>query len=609
MNNYIFLSFALFLASIYLFIKTEASKIKKAIFVFLFLTSIIFYLFYFIADYFTGQGVDMSVLYYLDYGLTGAGFLEYWEVIFLSIFILLACFVFSLWMVFGKINLKYNKNKKSIYFYIALLLMIFSLVFNPSSLNLYKLSSVEHGTTSFYKYYKHPSAIQINNSKNLVFIYIEGLEQTYFNESIFPGLTKNLNKIQSESIYFTGIELVTGTGWTIGGIVSSQCGIPLFTPSHGNSMSGMDEFLGLAICFGDLLHKEDYYLTYYGGADLEFGGKGKFFSTHGFDEVHGKEELLPKLTDDSYKSWWGLYDDSLFDLSYDKFMELSKNQEKFTLFLLTLDTHHPKGHPSKSCENITYKEGGNPMLNAVACSDYLVSKFIDKIKSSLYGNDTVIVVVSDHLALENTASDILNKQERRNLFMIITPENNESVEINNLGSTLDISPTLLPFIGYQGEIGLGRNLLSEDYSEVEINEIHKNLTNWKPIIFKFWDFPRIEEFIEIDVENKTIEIDYRKFKIPIFIEFNDQLETSLDFYDYLGQGNLINNSLKLKDDEYFLLVDECKKIERKNKGFGGSSFCLVIGNKEESYESAIFGKRIRLTRKEIEEIKGGLYEK
>ena len=76
---------------------------------------------------------------------------------------------------------------------------------------------------------------------------------------------------------------------------------------------------------------------------------------------------------------WGLYDDSLFDLAYNNFVELSKKRNKFAMFLLTLDTHHPNGHPSKSCENISYGDGSNPMLNSVACSDYLIAGFIEKI--------------------------------------------------------------------------------------------------------------------------------------------------------------------------------------------------------------------------------------
>ena len=294
MTNIFFIILSLFLLiiSIHLYKKTRHSKINRLLFSILVLISIIFYLFYGISDYFTGKGIDYSVIYHLKYGLAGAGFLEYLGLIITSIIVLIFSLVFSYWIL---LNQTRNKTNKKIYIYTAFLLILLSLLFNPAIHNLYKLQFQKSSNTDFYKYYQQPYIKQVNNSKNLVFIYTEGLEQTYFNQTIFPDLTKELNNLQSKSIYFTNIKQVAGTGWTIGGMVASQCGIPLFTPSHGNSMSGMDEFLPLAVCFSNLLHKEDYYLTYYGGADINFAGKGKFLSTHKFDEIYGRDELLPKL--------------------------------------------------------------------------------------------------------------------------------------------------------------------------------------------------------------------------------------------------------------------------------------------------------------------------
>ena len=251
----------------------------------------------------------------------------------------------------------------------------------------------------------------------------------------------------------------------------------------------MDTFLPLVTGLGDLLHDKGYYLTYYGGASLRFAGKGKFFSTHKFDDIRGRRELLPELKDRSYRTGWGLYDDSLFDLAYQRFLELSENHDKFGLFLLTLDAHNPNGYPSKSCQAIIYKDGSNPMLNAVAGSDYLITKFVNKIAQSPYGAMTVVVVASDHLALRGTATKLLNKAERNNLFMIIEPGATKPTKIRKLGSTLDIGVTILPFIGYEGAIGLGRDLADPKQSTEEIEYIHKNIPSWKSSFSRFWNSP------------------------------------------------------------------------------------------------------------------------
>ena len=69
------------------------------------------------------------------------------------------------------------------------------------------LEAMEIGSDSdFYDYYTNPKITQIDEPKNLVFIYAESLEGTYLNDEKFPGLTVGLNKIKSKSIYFDNIE-------------------------------------------------------------------------------------------------------------------------------------------------------------------------------------------------------------------------------------------------------------------------------------------------------------------------------------------------------------------------------------------------------------------
>ena len=45
-----------------------------------------------------------------------------------------------------------------------------------------------------------------------------------------------------------------------------------------------------------------------------------------------------------------MYDDSLFELAWEEFISLAQHEEPFGLFLLTLDTHHPDGYSSASCQ-------------------------------------------------------------------------------------------------------------------------------------------------------------------------------------------------------------------------------------------------------------------
>ena len=614
-NPLMYLSLSLFVAGAYLYRKKGISA-KNMFFYALVFASVVFYLIHGISDYFTGNGIDESVIFHLKYGLGGAGFSEYSELMVTSIVLVIFGSFFLVWILSKRVehNSRWLANN-----YISYLLVLIAMVLNPAASDIYSLLSPKSGTldskklfrepytttsntVEFHKFYREPYITKVaDETKNLIVIYTEGLERTYFDETLFPGLIKGLRELESKSTYFTNIQQVTGTGWTTGGMVASQCGIPLFTPSHGNSMSGMDAFLPSATCLGDLLHNEGYKLIYYGGADLAFAGKGKFYSTHKFDDISGRDELLPNLADKSYRSGWGLFDDSLFDLAYKRFMELSALDSKFGLFLLTLDTHHPNGHPSKSCQDNIYNDGTNPMLNAVACSDYLITEFVNKIMHSSYGDKTVVVVLSDHLAMRNTASGLLNKRERRNLFMIIEANANRSIEIQEMGSALDIGATILPFIGYKGLMALGRNLNDSNLSTSDIRYIQKNLLGWKSSISHFWDFPIIRDSVEIDITKETIKIDDRVFNIPVLVELNGDLETTLKFQFHRSKMHkkLIDHLLMLDENKPFLLIDECANLNKLDKSLGQTGFCLLAGTGDRYVKKTRLFGNVKLTSDDI----------
>jgi len=293
---------------------------------------------------------------------------------------------------------------------------------------------------------------------NIVLIYAEGLDQRYFDEKVFPDLLPNLVRIRAQSADFSNVSQGIGAEWTIAGIIASQCGYPLTSSFdvYDNSLSIFKDFLPKATCLGDFLKQDGYHLTFIGGADARFAGKGDFLRSHGYSEIFDRDGLLKSLDDKSYHHQWGAFDDTLFEFAIRKFLLLSKTATPFHLALLTLDTHHPNGFLSKTCG--IYGSGDNSTLNAVHCSDLLISRFIEQIRSSPFSENTIIVVQSDHLAFPNNASSLLKTSEKPNrlTFFINTPggknENN-----TNPGIHYDIAPTILDFVGYdiKGQVGFG----------------------------------------------------------------------------------------------------------------------------------------------------------
>jgi phosphoglycerol transferase len=595
---FLYLSFIIFLGGLFLYKKTKMGKIGKTFFFLISLVQLFVSFFYFIVLHFTKEGINSAVVYHLRYGLSGAGFLEYrWLMVGLFIYIVLALF-FCVWIIFNKHNGQSGKKR----YFLSFLLVFLSFAINPASRDFYDLYNLMYGNNAnaaenFYAYYERPSLEKIGKNKNLVFIYAEGLEETYFDEKIFPGLIKGLKDIRTKSIYFTDIKEVEGVNCTIAGAVASQCGIPLSTPTfNASAVFKMKEYLPSAKCAGDLLSDEGYNLSYYGGADITFAGKDKFYETHGFDEIVGRDYLFNKMKDKSYINSWGIYDDTLLDFAYNRFEELSSSKDKFALYTLTLDTHHPKGHISKKCDEMQYQDGKNPILNAVACSDYLISEFVNKIMNSKYKDDTVVVIASDHLAHLNTAWDLLESGQRRNMFMILDSSLSGEEKVTKNGSHLDIFPTIAPFIGFKSEMGLGRNLLDEEQSIQEIGKIQNQLQYWNKNISRFWNFPVIENFIEFDPENAVVKIDDIKFDIPVVIEINEKMETNIKVAD-LGISKLRNYVSLLGSEDNYLFLDNVKGDEE-------SGYYLIAGKGRKIISKTVVDKKIKLTIQNIKALFG-----
>ena len=323
--------------------------------------------------------------------------------------------------------------------------------------------------------------------------------------------------MEKQSISFTNIDSPRATNWTIAGMAATQCGVPLLTPiASENSMSGMDKFLPLANCMGDILNEESYKLHYIGGSDLDFAGKGNFYKTHNFDSVEGWYELQNKIKDKNYRSPWGVYDDELLDIVYDRIEILSKANENFGLFALTLDTHHPNGYISASCENKIYGDGTNSILNSIHCVDELIGKFMEKFLNSEIYNNTTLVLLSDHLALKNTASEVLKNANRSNLFMIFDKDAKPQL-INDIGNSFDIGPTVMSFLGANTNgLGLGRNLITNESLSLDLN-INEVIDANKRKILELWSFPKIDQGFSISIDQLKIFFGNRYINFPALL--------------------------------------------------------------------------------------------
>jgi phosphoglycerol transferase MdoB-like AlkP superfamily enzyme len=301
-----------------------------------------------------------------------------------------------------------------------------------------------------------PPAGALENPKNLVLIYLEGIEQNYLDQTIFPDLMPYLTSQRAQGLWFSNVQQFPGTEWTIGGIVGSQCGVPLLSDGGGNRvLSKADNPFRHVTCLAEYVKGVGYRTAFLGGASLEFAGKGNFLRDNGYEVALGLEEL-PNAAGHR----WGMYDVDMFDHARALFDGLAEREGPFLLTLLTLDSHHPTGTPSLGCR--AYADDPVLMLQAVHCTDQLLKGFLEHLRASDAAENTIVALVSDHLLIRGEVEDALEGKDRRLTFIVLDSDRPPQ-QFDGAATHFDIGPTLLELAGFaDAGFAFGHSLVSHD---------------------------------------------------------------------------------------------------------------------------------------------------
>jgi phosphoglycerol transferase len=510
------------------------------------------------SNYFTGEGINDAVIYTITSSLSGAGISKYILPAVGLIVALVVLFGVLSWLL----RLRKGHRASPLYSLLAVILAVASINTTPAYQQVASLikSQVGKGNSDFYTHYKVPGKQLRGDKPNLVYIYAESLERTYFDEKAFPGLAPELSKIKDNAYDFSNTEQLPGTEYTIAGMVASQCGIPLFAPFDGNASSSLSTFYPQNVCLGDILKSSGYQNYFYQGASLSFAGKDLFLSSHGFDHLYGYNELKSVVKDPNYRNDWGWYDDTLLDVVFDKYLELAKQNRPFSLFALTVDTHHPDGFISRSCQRKDYPYEGKPNKSfaAVACSQEHIARLIQRIQATPYFKNTIIVVSSDHLAMNNTAYKYLNQHDRSDLFFMVRGNDVTSKVLPVKRSTLDNGATVLDAMGGDNFIGLGRSSLSSTSMVATYLNIKDKINEWKPDVIKLWNFPKSISDYKIDTVSNTFSFSGMHFKLPLLLSVKpNKIEPKFDVYLAAPLKQQLAN---FAPDEKFVWIDRCFKM-------------------------------------------------
>ena len=402
----------------------------------------------------------------------------------------------------------------------AIIIGVIGLAVLADTLNLRQFIHYRlHPSTLYEDHYVEPSPDIIHfpeDKKNLIFIFMESYENTYTSMENGGNQTTDympeLVKLADDNLYFSNREGRGGqsvffptVAYTMASSVAQTSGVPLTTvlgdprqellsePTYTNILSSL-------IRLEDVLHDAGYNQLFATGSDSTFAGYNTYVAQYDNDELFdansAKEgNFLPREP----KGPWGVEDCLLFPLLKEKVREMAEKDAPFAVTAYTIDTHtYEHGFRCKECDPSIMDD----FTAAVECSNRIVSEFVHWLENEPYGDDTVVIVVGDHLA------DIKSKALRwdddgyirttYNCFIHAqkTPVN----RYNRTFTAMDMFPTTLSAIGVTidgDRLGLGTDLFSatptlceemgedEFVEQVQMRSRYYNSHFWQPI-----DLPR-----------------------------------------------------------------------------------------------------------------------
>lgn len=480
----------------------------------LFLTSIVFAATLYLNVNFSNQNID-EMLFYLFNGLEGTSIEVFINAIgksilpFLIVFLLLYLPIMPLKKRHNIIEIKLKNRVLGfsifpwplLYKYrliYSTVMFIFSVVvgYNQLGIKDYLARFTEY-SSFIEEYYVNGKDISITfpeEKKNLIILYLESAENTFINKDNGGGWTytvvPELEELAMENINFSnsnkigGAYPISGTGWTVAGLIATTAGIPLKIPIDGNSYTSSENFLGGAYTLGDILKGEGYNLKVMFGSDAGFGGRSNYYSKHGNYEIF---DVFTAINEgkmlESEQVWWGFDDSHLFKWAKEEIMELATLEEPFSFSFLTANTHFPDGYLENGVEKLFKTQ----YENAFYFSSKQVAEFVSWFQKQDFYENTSLVIVGDHRSMQEPGyfnSRMVEGYDRTIYNAFINSSVQSHNHLNRIFTALDIYPTILASIGVKIEgdrLGLGTNLFSnrktlvEDIGLSNVNEeINKN---------------------------------------------------------------------------------------------------------------------------------------
>lgn len=389
---------------------------------------------------------------------------------------------------FGRLRLQgqpYFNTKKVVM--IGLIGLVFGIFLGGKEMGYADIKAFYFENTSIYdEHYVNPQKVHLKfpkKKRNLVYIFLESMESSYFSKELGGIQEENLlpnfaDLAQNEGINFSnsdklgGMLQIPGANQTASSMVAQTSGLPLRPSTSLNTSESSEEnsaeYFPGAYSLGEILDEQGYNQALLMGSEAEFAGRDKYFIQHGGYDIRDYQWAVDSghIPEDYYE-WWGYEDRKLVDYAKETLNELSQKEEPFNLTMLTADTHFEDGYATEDTPDLF----GDQYSNVIHDSDRQISELLQWMKKQPFYEDTTVILVGDHLTMDSDFFESVDPDYQRSVFNLLLNTNKQKVRNKNRQfSAVDMFPTTLSALGVEipgDRLGLGVNLFSNKPTLVE----------------------------------------------------------------------------------------------------------------------------------------------
>lgn len=330
---------------------------------------------------------------------------------------------------------------------------------------------------SLFEYFKSSSSTNQNDytgyfrDKNLIFILAEGFNQI----AVDPNLTPTLYKLTHQGFVFNNfyspvfLSTTGGEFQATTGLIPTQAILKMWKANTPN----------IYYALGNSFNRLNYTTNAYHDWTYSYYERNKTMPTLGFTSYTGCRNGLEK----EINCKWLPSDIEMMNVTVPKY----DTEEKFMTYYITVSGHAP--YYMSSGNNIALKNKSYvvdlPYSNSVKAYlatqielDKALEVLLNKLEADGILDDTVIALVGDHYPYTLSTDEIneISSYEKDGVvevnhsnFVIWNSAMDKVVEVDKVGSQIDVLPTLLNLFGieYDSRLIVGKDILS-DYEGIAI---------------------------------------------------------------------------------------------------------------------------------------------